>query len=93
MEAETSEDDLKVALSLDNLAEVYFEQSKYDKAEPLYQRSLRIRERMLEPEHEDIVASLNNLGPVFLPGKARRSRAAMPAAHINLRKDSRSRTR
>ena len=43
MEAETSKDDLKVALSLDNLAEVFFEQQKYDKAEPLYQRSLTIR--------------------------------------------------
>ncbi|HEY9719086.1 MAG TPA: tetratricopeptide repeat protein, partial [Trichormus sp.] len=65
MEAETGQDEMQVALSLDNLAEVYFEQGKYDKAEPLYQRSLRIRERVLEPEHEDIVASLNNLSALY----------------------------
>src|ERR1700691_4042860 len=65
MESESLGDDLKIALSLDNLAEVFFEQGKYDKAEPLYQRSLSIRERVLEPEHEEIVASLNNLSTLY----------------------------
>ncbi|CAN0092693.1 unnamed protein product [Scytosiphon promiscuus] len=35
-------------------------QGKYDDAEPLYERSQAIREKMLGPEHPDIAQSLNN---------------------------------
>ena len=34
---------------------------QYAKAEPLYQRSLKIRESQLGPDHPDVAASLNNL--------------------------------
>ena len=36
-------------------------QGKYDYAEPLYERSLAIREKALGPEHPDVAQSLNNL--------------------------------
>ena len=49
------------ALSLNNLAMFYEKkQRQYEKAEPLYQRSLAIRERALGPEHLDVAASLEN---------------------------------
>jgi len=64
-EAEKLQDELLVAVSLDNLGEVYFEQSKLKEAEPLYQRALAIRERKLDPGHSDIVASLNNLSALY----------------------------
>ncbi|CAN0549492.1 unnamed protein product [Ectocarpus sp. 12 AP-2014] len=35
-------------------------QGKYDKAEPLYERSQAIREKVLGPEHPDVAQSLNN---------------------------------
>ncbi len=41
---------LEVAYPLLNLAILYYEQGKYAEAEPLYQRSLRIREQTLGPE-------------------------------------------
>ncbi len=33
---------------------------RYDEAEPLYKRSLAIREKALGPEHPDVAASLEN---------------------------------
>ena len=35
-------------------------QGKYVEAEPLYQRALAMREKVLEPEHPDVANSLNN---------------------------------
>ncbi|CAM9138218.1 unnamed protein product, partial [Ectocarpus sp. 13 AM-2016] len=35
-------------------------QGKYEEAEPLYRRSLAIREKVLGPEHPDVAQSLNN---------------------------------
>lgn len=35
-------------------------QGKYGEAEPLYERSQAIREKMLGPEHPDVAVSLNN---------------------------------
>src|ERR1700712_5079096 len=64
-EVDDAGDELEIANILDNLAEIYFEQGKYDKAEPLYDRSLTIRERTLPSLHEDIVASLNNLSALY----------------------------
>ena len=39
----------------------YFAQDRYAEAEPLYQRSLAIREKALGPEHPDVVSDLNGL--------------------------------
>lgn len=36
-------------------------QGRYDLAEPLYKRSLSIREKALGPDHPDVGTSLNNL--------------------------------
>jgi tetratricopeptide (TPR) repeat protein len=49
-----------VATSLNNLAELFRDQGKYAKAEPLYQRSLAIREKTLGPEHSYVAQSLEN---------------------------------
>lgn len=35
-------------------------QGKYEEAEPLYERSQAIREKVLGPEHPDVAQSLNN---------------------------------
>ena len=40
-----------MATSLNNLAGLYHAQGKYGEAEPLYKRSLAIREKILGPEH------------------------------------------
>jgi len=40
-------------------------QGKYADAEPLYKRSLAIREKALGPEHPDVAASLNNLAELY----------------------------
>ncbi len=53
--------DPRLATSLNNLAVLYFGQSKYAQAEPLYQRALAIREKTLDPAHPDVAQSLNNL--------------------------------
>ena len=55
----------KTAASLNNLALLYYNQRKYAKAEPLYQRALAIREKVLGPEHPDTATSLNNLAVLY----------------------------
>ena len=40
-----------MAISLNNLAALYDDQGRYGEAEPLYQRALGIREKVLGPEH------------------------------------------
>ncbi|MDA2932472.1 tetratricopeptide repeat protein, partial [Nitrospinae bacterium AH-259-F20] len=40
--------------------------ANYTKAEPLYRRSLTIREKTLGPEHPGVATSLNNLAGLFL---------------------------
>jgi tetratricopeptide (TPR) repeat protein len=37
----------------------------YSESEPLYQRSLAIREKALGPEHPDVAQSLNNLAALY----------------------------
>ena len=53
-------DDQRLATSLNNLAVLYRTQGNYAQAEPLYQRSLAIREKVLGPEHPDVATSLEN---------------------------------
>ncbi len=54
-----------MADSLDNLANLYETMGQYDRAEPLYQRSLKIRESKLGPNHPDVAKSLNNLAGMY----------------------------
>ncbi|MDP8034140.1 tetratricopeptide repeat protein [Pasteurella atlantica] len=47
------------------LAGVFYEQGKYDKAEPLYNRALVIREKALGENHPDVATTLNNLAALY----------------------------
>ena len=68
------------APSLNNLAELYRAQGRYAEAEPLYRRSLAIREKALGPEHPDVGTGAQQPGrAVPGPGPLRRGRAALPA--------------
>jgi tetratricopeptide (TPR) repeat protein len=54
-----------VAESLNNLALLYDTQGQYAQAEPLYKRSLAIREKALGPDHPDVAVSLENLAALY----------------------------
>lgn len=54
-----------VAMSLNNLAELYRMNGAYAKAEPLYARALAIWEKTLGPGHPNVAASLNNLAELY----------------------------
>ena len=59
------ETDPRFAPTLNNLATLYYTQGQYAQAEPLYKRSLAIREKALGPEHPDVATSLNNLAGLY----------------------------
>ena len=44
---------------------MYESQGKYEEAEPLYQRSLGIRETKLGKDHPNVASSLNNLAGLY----------------------------
>jgi Tfp pilus assembly protein PilF len=46
---------------MDGLAALYYRQGKYEQAEALYTQALAIRQAMLDPQHPNIAANLNNL--------------------------------
>ena len=50
------------ATSLNNLGLVYFNQEEYDKALPLFEKALQIRQKLLGDEHPEVATSLSNLG-------------------------------
>ncbi|MBI3373963.1 MAG: CHAT domain-containing protein [Betaproteobacteria bacterium] len=54
-----------VAASLHKLAGLYYAQRRYAEAEPLYRRSLAIREKALGLEHPDVAASLYKLAELY----------------------------
>ena len=47
------------------LADIYDYQHRYEPAEKFYKESLEIREETLEPNHPEIVISLNNLAHFY----------------------------
>ena len=55
----------ETATGLNNLARLYQAMGVYDQALPLYQRALKIRERVLGPEHPDTLWTMNNLGILY----------------------------
>ena len=59
-------EDPQFAFSLHQLALLYFTQGKYNEAEPLYLRSLSIKEKQLGENHPDVATSLNNLAGLYL---------------------------
>ena len=54
-----------VAVSLNNLGQLYEAEGRYADAEPLFKRSLAIWEKALGPDHPDVAASLNNLAVFY----------------------------
>lgn len=65
-EAESfGEDDLRLALSLNNLAAVYHTEGKYTMAEPLYTRSLDIKTRVHGEEHAEVALNVHNLAVLY----------------------------
>ena len=44
---------------------LYYEQGKYEQAQPLLQRALAIREQQLGPDHPDTAQSLNSLAVLY----------------------------
>jgi tetratricopeptide (TPR) repeat protein len=53
------------ASRLDREAQQLNQQGRYAEAEPLYKRSLAIREKALGPDHPDVALSLNNLAGLY----------------------------
>src|SRR4029077_19901244 len=58
-----------VAVSLNNLAELYRAQGRYADAEPLgtraHKRALAIEEKALDPDHPDVAVLLNSLAELY----------------------------
>lgn len=54
-----------MARSLNVLALLYKAQGKYSEAEPLYKRSLTIKEKALGPEHPLVATTLRNLAALY----------------------------
>ena len=52
-----------VATSLNT--QLYTSQGQYANAEPLYKRSIVIKERVLGPDHPDVAVSLNGLAELY----------------------------
>ena len=52
----------------------------YAKAEPLYQRALKIREKALGPEHPNTATSLDNLAELYQNGRLRQGGTALQRA-------------
>src|SRR5438552_7673648 len=57
--------DTRLAIVLNNLANLYHTQGRYAETEPLYQRALAIREEILGPHHPIVAQSLNNLAALY----------------------------
>ena len=54
-----------VAISLNNLAELYRLQGRYTEAEPLYQQSLAIDKKTLGDNHPDVATGMDNLATFY----------------------------
>ena len=54
-----------MALSLNNLAALYYVQGRYDKAELKLRQALEIWQKSRGAEHPDVAAALNNLGALY----------------------------
>jgi tetratricopeptide (TPR) repeat protein len=57
-------DDPRLSLTLESLAEIYWSQMKYEKAEPICKRILQIWESKLGPMHADVAKAAKNLAMV-----------------------------
>jgi tetratricopeptide (TPR) repeat protein len=64
-ENQTETDNLDIAARLEDLGAVYYYLGQYDQAEPIYLRSLAIREKLLGRFHLNVAQSLNYLGVLY----------------------------
>ena len=69
-----------MAVSLNNLAALYWTQGKYAEAEPLFKRSLATVEKALGPEHPLVAQSLENYAALL-----RRTGRSAEAAKLEAR--------
>jgi len=60
-----SPDHPSVATSLNNLAELYCFQEKYEEALPLFQRALTILEKAYGSNHRDVATVLSHMANLF----------------------------
>jgi tetratricopeptide (TPR) repeat protein len=51
--------------SLNNLANLYAEQGKFEQAEPLYQRALAIDEKVYGQDHPEVATDLRSLAILY----------------------------
>jgi tetratricopeptide (TPR) repeat protein len=51
--------------SMNDLAFIFYNQGKYEAAEPLYEETLRMSVKVLGKEHPDTLISMNNLALLF----------------------------
>ena len=58
-------EDPRLAATLNTLAVLYYTQKKYTKAEPLYQRVVKLLEQTVGPDHPTLATTLNNLALVY----------------------------
>lgn len=61
--------DLRVATTLNNLGLLYYNQKRYEEAEPVYNRAIQIRENGLGHEHPQVAISLSNLALLYYAQK------------------------
>jgi len=54
-----------LATSLNNLANLYYNQGKYSEAEPLYLQALEMRRRLFTGDNPHVATSLNNLASLY----------------------------
>ena len=54
-----------MAIFVNNLGSIYYLQGQFAEVEPLYRRSLAIKEKILGPKHPSVAQSLNNLGVIY----------------------------
>ena len=59
-------DDLRLAASLANLGVLYNYRGFFDKAEPLFEESVRIKEKKLGPANNDVISSSGKLAQFYL---------------------------
>ncbi|MEM8640686.1 MAG: tetratricopeptide repeat protein [Cyanobacteria bacterium P01_G01_bin.54] len=65
LQAAQDRDQTALATMLNNLAELYRVQGKYEQAEPLFLQALEIRKKVLGEDHSDVALSLNNLAALY----------------------------
>ncbi len=63
--AQAPSEEVQAAAELNDRAQELYRTGRYAEAEPLYQRSLALREKIFGPMHAEVATSLNNLGLLY----------------------------